>query len=182
MSAPTGDDLWDRLGYEVGGPLYLLFLRWLLEQACTEGIERLYFLARDGYYLREACDLLTARTGLGIQAINMAASRRLLNLPQVTSLDPAAWQFLLTPNPNLSVRDFLDRIGLDAQAMSDEIRRVGWPSPDEIITTPGGTFRRESDLHAMRALLRRREGDILRQGGRRTPPSASVFPADRILR
>ena len=164
-SAPAGDDLWDRLGYEVGGPLYLLFLRWLLEQARTEGIERLYFLARDGYYLREACDILSARTGAGIQAVYMAASRRLLNLPQVTTLDPAAWQFLLTPNPNLAVRHFLGRIGLDPEASSDEIRRAGWSSPDEIITTPEGAFRRESDLHAMRALFRRLEGDILRQAG-----------------
>ena len=157
------DDLWDRLGYEVGGPLYLLFLRWLLEHARTEGIERLYFLARDGYYLREACDLLSARTGAGVQAVYMAASRRLLNLPQVTSLDPAAWQFLLTPNPNLSVRHFLSRIGLDPRAFAEEIHRAGWSSPDEIITTPQGAFRRESDLHAMRALFRRLEGEILRQ-------------------
>ena len=149
--AGHGDDLWDRLGYEVGGPLYLLFLRWLLEHARTEGIERLYFLARDGYYLREACDLLSARAGAGVQAVYMAASRRLLNLPQVTSLDPAAWQFLLTPNPNLSVRHFLSRIGLDPRAFAEEIHRAGWSSPDEIITTPQGAFRRESDLHAMRA-------------------------------
>ena len=163
--APAAGDLWDRLGYEVGGPLYLLFLRWLLEQARTEGIERLYFLARDGYYLREACDILSARTGTGVQAVYMAASRRLLNLPQVTTLDPAAWQFLLTPNPNLSVRHFLSRIGLDPGALSEEIHRAGWSSPDEIITTPEGAFRRESDLHAMRALFRRLEGDILRQAG-----------------
>ena len=162
-AAPTGDDLWDRLGYEVGGPLYLLFLRWLLEHARTEGIERLYFLARDGYYLREACDLLSARTGAGVQAVYMAASRRLLNLPQVTSFDPAAWQFLLTPNPNLSVRHFLSRVGLDPQAFTEQIHRAGWSSPDEIITTPQGAFRRESDQHAMRALFRRLEGDILRQ-------------------
>ena len=162
-TAPAADDLWDRLGYEVGGPLYLLFLRWLLEHARAEGIERLYFLARDGYYLREACDLLSARSGVGVQAVYMAASRRLLNLSQITSLDPVAWQFLLTPNPNLSVRHFLSRVGLDPQALAEPIHRAGWSSPDEIITTPQGAFRRESDQHAMRALFRRLEGDILRQ-------------------
>ncbi len=61
--AAEPEDSWDRLGYEVGGPLYFLFLHWILKQAREEGIERLYFLARDGYYLRQACEVLTAQAG-----------------------------------------------------------------------------------------------------------------------
>ena len=159
------EDLWDRLGYEVGGPLYLLFSRWLLAQAQAEGLERLYFLARDGYYLRQACDLLTARAGLDIQSVYMAASRRLLNLSQITSLDAAAYQFLITPNPNLSVRHFLGRIGLDPAAFDGEIRRAGWSSPDEVITISHGGFRSDADFLAIRGLFRKLESQILRQAG-----------------
>ena len=169
------DDLWDRLGYEVGGPLYLLFLRWLLAQAQSEGLERLYFLARDGYYLRQACDLLTARAGLNIQSVYMAASRRLLNLSQITSLDAAAYQFLLTPNPNLAVRHFLSRIGLDPDALAGEIRRAGWSSPDEVITVSQGGFRNDADFLAIRGLFRKLETQILRQAGEERSQLKSYF-------
>jgi hypothetical protein len=78
-------------------------------------------------------------------------------------LDAAAWQFLLTPNPNLSIRHFLTRIGLDAESLREEIHQGGWSSLDEVITTPEGGFRRESDLHAIRALFRKLEPEILRR-------------------
>lgn len=157
------DALWDRLGYEVGGPLYFTFLHWLLRQARLEGRERLFFLARDGHYLRQACDLLTAASGLEIQAVDMAASRRLLNLPQITAFDHAAWRFLLTPNPNLQVRHFLTRLGVDPEAFVAEIRRAGFASPHEVVTTGGGVFRSEADHQAMRALFSSLETVILAQ-------------------
>ncbi len=162
----SADDLWDRFGYEVGGPLYFLFLHWLLRQAREEGIEQLFFLARDGYHLREACDLLVERAGLDVRTVYMAASRRLLNLPQITALDGPALGFLLTPNPNLTVRHFLTRLGIDPTPWADEIRRVGFSSLDEIITTPTGVFRSEEDHRGMRALFSLLEGPILSQAGR----------------
>jgi glycosyltransferase involved in cell wall biosynthesis/FMN phosphatase YigB (HAD superfamily) len=160
---PKQDALWDRLGYEVGGPLYFTFLHWLLRQARQEGRERLFFLARDGHYLRQACDLLTAAAGCRIQAVDMAASRRLLNLPQVTAFDHAAWQFLLTPNPNLQVCHFLTRLGFDPKSFAAEIRRAGFASPNEVVTTAAGVFRSEADLRAMRALFLSLETSILAQ-------------------
>lgn len=161
-SAPD-DPFWGRLGYEIGGPLYFTFLRWVLRQARAEGREQLYFLARDGHYLRQACDLLTAGSGLNIRAAEMAASRRLLNLPQITKLDHAALQFLLTPNPNLRVRHFLSRLDLDPEPLASEVRRAGFASLDEIITTAGGVFRSEADERAMRSLFLSLETLILQQ-------------------
>lgn len=91
----------------------------------------------------------------------MAASRRLLNLPRVTALDHPALQFLLTPNPNLRVRHFLSRLGLDPAPLADKIRRAGFASLDEPVTTAGGVFRTEADHRAMRALFLSLEGEIL---------------------
>ncbi len=159
----SGSSLWDRLGYEVGGPLYFTFLQWVLREARSEGREQLYFLTRDGHYLRQACDLLTAGAGLNIRAADMTASRRLLNLPQISTLDHAALQFLLTPNPNLRVRDFLTRLGIDPESLPGEIRRAGFRSLDEIVTTAGGVFRSEADHRAMRALFGSLEPLILQQ-------------------
>ncbi len=152
--AGTGDrEWWERLGYEVGGPLYFTFLHWLLRQARQEKIDRLFFLARDGHYLRGACEVLAERAGLRVESIEMAASRRLLNLPQVTALNHHSMPFLLTPNPNLRVRHFLTRLGIDPEPLTGKIHGAGFASLDDIITTPGGVFRTEKDHQAMHKLI-----------------------------
>ncbi len=144
---------WERLGYEIGGPLYFTFLHWLLRHARQEKLDRLFFLARDGHYLRGACEILAKRAGFNIDAVEMAASRRLLNLPQVTALDHSSMPFLLTPNPNLRVRHFLTRLGIDPEPLADKIHRAGFASLDDVITTPGGVFRTDKDHAAMHKLL-----------------------------
>lgn len=158
---PGSPDWWDRLGYEVGGPIYFTFLHWLLGQARREGRKRLFFLARDGHYLRQACDALVARAGYAVEAVEMAASRRLLNLPQMTALDHTAMPFLLTPNPGLCVRHFLSRVGLDPEAYTDEVRRAGFASLDDAVTTGGGVFRSDKDHQAMHRLFTSLEPKLL---------------------
>lgn len=45
-------------GAQALGPVLLAFAQWLGRQARTMGYKRLYFAARDGFYLKEAFDLL----------------------------------------------------------------------------------------------------------------------------
>ena len=47
-----------RLGYEAGGPLFVGFSKWVLDQARRDGITDLYFLSRDGLIPQKVCDLL----------------------------------------------------------------------------------------------------------------------------
>ena len=144
---------WERVGYEVGGPIYFTYLHWLLRHARQEKLDRLFFLARDGHYLRGACDLLAERAGVAIESVDMFASRRLLNLPQVTALNHHSMPFLLTPNPNLRVRHFLTRLGIEPEAFADKIHAAGFTSLDDTITTPGGVFRSEKDHQSMHRLI-----------------------------
>ncbi len=144
---------WERVGYEIGGPLYFAFSHWLLRHARREKIDRLFFLARDGHYLRPACEALARRAGCEVDCVEMAASRRLLNLPQVTALNHSSMPFLLTPNPNLRVRHFLTRLGIDPEPLAEKIHRAGFASLDEIITTPGGVFRTNNDHQSMHRLM-----------------------------
>ncbi len=153
-AAEPGDGAWwERLGYEVGGPIYFTFLHWLLVNARRERRDHLFFLARDGYYLRQACDILSARADYGVEAVEMVASRRLLNVPGITALDHTAMPFLLTPNPGLQVRHFFTRLGLEPEEFADEVRRAGFASLDEAVTTAGGVFRSERDHVAMHRLF-----------------------------
>ena len=55
----TGD-----VGYAVFGPLMLLFMSWLIRHEALTGVDRLYFLAREGDFLVKVYRLIRERYGL----------------------------------------------------------------------------------------------------------------------
>jgi predicted HAD superfamily hydrolase len=119
------DDFWSRIGYERAGLLYLGFVSWVREQALRRGCDRIWFLARDGFVLREVHQRLTRRLGDGPPASYVYASRRALNLPAMTSLGEAELDFLTGGYTPLRVCDFLARVGLDAREHERQIAAAG---------------------------------------------------------
>lgn len=53
------------VGYTVFGPLMLLFTSWLIRHKALAGVDRLYFLAREGDFLVKIYRLIRERYGLG---------------------------------------------------------------------------------------------------------------------
>ena len=91
----------------------------------------------------------------------MLSSRRVLNMARIDRLDEAAFHFLLTADPFLRVRDFLERIGLNAGVLVDEVARAGLGGLDDVVTVQGGFFRTPELREGMRRLLAGQEGRIL---------------------
>lgn len=144
--------LWERLGYEVAGPLYFSFLNRIVRRSRELGLEKIYFLARDGHYLHRAYEKVREAWSLPQPGTYLYASRRLYNFACIERLDDEAIEFLATPNPRLRVRDFFERIGLRAEDYAAAIAARGLPGLDEVITTARGAFREPRyywDLHAL---------------------------------
>ena len=131
-------DLLERLGREVAGPLYLAYTRWFLQQARADGIRRLILLGRDGYYWEKTLKLLPAEEVAGIEFVYLPSSRKVFNFASFETVDTAALEFLLTPNPALRVRDFLDRACLDSDQHLETIRQAGFPDPEAVLTNESG--------------------------------------------
>jgi FMN phosphatase YigB (HAD superfamily) len=95
-----------RLGYEAGGPIFLAFVQWIIESARRDGVERLYFLARDGYLPKEIYDLITAGRASVPESHYLFASRRAYNTAAIQSkqdlFDTLSLRFSAT-----SLQDFL---------------------------------------------------------------------------
>jgi len=161
MTAGFRDEIWERLGYEVAGPLAYAFARWMAQRAREHDIHRLFFLSRDGYLLEKVFAACAKRWGLNIDPVYMYSSRRLLNMARIERLDEAAYHFLLTADPFLRVRDFLERIGLSADALASEVARAGFAGLDEVVTTRGGVFRAPGLRAGMRRVLAGQEAQIL---------------------
>ncbi|CDE48336.1 succinate dehydrogenase iron-sulfur protein [Sutterella sp. CAG:351] len=54
-----GFSYWEKIGYLCGGPLIVSYLQWLLRQSKQDDISDFLFVARDGFVLKRALDLLT---------------------------------------------------------------------------------------------------------------------------
>jgi glycosyltransferase involved in cell wall biosynthesis/FMN phosphatase YigB (HAD superfamily) len=152
--------LWDKIGYEIAGPLMYSFVQWIHQQARQQGIETLFFLSRDGYYLEQAFRKCSQKWGVARTSVYMYSSRRLLNIARIQELDEPSLAFLLSPNPDLRVRDVGERIGLERGLYAEAVEQAGMRL-DQVITSHHGAFVDPATQGKLRALLQRLEAPIL---------------------
>lgn len=75
------------IGYAVAGPLCLAFCSWLARRAEKDGIEKLYFLSREGAILKRVYDCWRQAGNEGPESEYLIVSRRSVNVPAINSLD-----------------------------------------------------------------------------------------------
>lgn len=75
------------LGYNVVGPLLTHFVTWLRERAQRDGIERLYFLSREGKLLKTAFDLWDEREPGTASSRYLVLSRRAVSVPRLSDFE-----------------------------------------------------------------------------------------------
>lgn len=63
------------LGISLSSPMLFMFTYWIIEQAKKLKINRLYFVARDGYILKEIADLIIKKYGYNIEIKYIYGSR-----------------------------------------------------------------------------------------------------------
>ena len=75
------------IGYSVLGPIVLSFVQWLTENAKAAGVERLYFLAREGKFLKQIYDLWAVHGTDAPGADYLVLSRRTVTVPMLSDID-----------------------------------------------------------------------------------------------
>lgn len=154
-------ELLEKLGYEAAGPLYLAYMLWVVREAKKDGFRRLVLLGRDGYYWAKTLEILSKTEDLGVEFTYLHASRKVINFASFEGLDEEALDFLMTANPALRARDFIDRTGLLTENYLDAMRAAGFPDPDEILTNEhGGEYTASQHPANLRQLFRFIEPDL----------------------
>ena len=152
------------IGYSVLGPIVLSFSQWLADSAQDAGVRRLYFLAREGKFLKQVYDSWTAHETDAPRADYLVLSRRAVTVPMLSSIENiyAIAQPRYFPN---QVGNFLqERFGL---TLSDdewaELARKGLWEKDHLIEVIDG------HIEHLKPLLMALESRILAQAQKEHP-------------
>jgi hypothetical protein len=96
-----------RLGEEILGPLLLVMAEWVEAQARATGVERLYYLGRDGWLFHHAHRLVGM--GSAIPRTDLLASRRCYGMAAIEDLDDEDYRWFGTGRPRRAVHTWFDR-------------------------------------------------------------------------
>jgi hypothetical protein len=141
---------WWRFGYSVAGPLLAGFASWLHDALVRDGVDRAYFLLRDGEIMRDVYLALTeGRTGPAVSLLE--SSRRAFMVPALEAGCASVTQQLLACEHPRPAGEFLERIGLSAAEFPSAFRAVGL-TPDEVVGRTDAV-----KMGAMAAVFGRRE-------------------------
>jgi predicted HAD superfamily hydrolase len=126
------EDFWTWMGYRVFGPLTTGFCCWLNAQFQADGIEKAWFLLRDGELPYRVWNELypdhpSVKAGL------IPSSRRAFVFPTLEIAPMFALQNLLSCIKPLPVRKYLERLKVSAEDLESEFKDFGFTSLDEMI-------------------------------------------------
>ena len=110
----------------VAAPIVLAYAMWLLQRATDEGVDRVYFLARDGQVVYEVCRRIGPSLGWPVDRLRyLRCSRVALTAPLLIDDSGSASAWAWTHLEHASAAEVLDRVGGDVEAMAGELDRLG---------------------------------------------------------
>ncbi|HQU63050.1 MAG TPA: hypothetical protein PKY85_07885, partial [Nitrosomonas sp.] len=146
------------VGFTIAGPLILSFVQWLAKKAINDGMQCLYFVAREGQILKMAYDLWTADDRHAVPSEYLVLSRRAITVPMIANLEDI-YQIARTdyaPNP---MPDFIfERYGIhlsDTECETFAHRKL-WPHNKKVLVEHG-------NIDHLKPLLQVLEKRILEQ-------------------
>ena len=90
-------------------PVLADFVLWLLRHALADGIRRLYFLARDGYFMYHASRFLCEKFELPIECRYLSCSRFSLRVPMFHLDRQAALDYICRGGIDVTIERILTR-------------------------------------------------------------------------
>jgi FMN phosphatase YigB (HAD superfamily) len=115
---PHQQTLWN-VGCDVAGPLLFSYVLWVLTRARSQGIDRLYFLARDGEALLTIAHRICRWLGWSIDCRYLYASRRSFCLPALIEFDQDASDWALSWWETPAIRSVLSELTGNGLLRSD---------------------------------------------------------------
>lgn len=99
------------MGYCVFGPVILTFFLWLLQQSKSDSVEKLVFMSRDGYFLKEDFEYVCELAGIYRECCYLGISRQLAMAASIESRQDLM-EYAFMPYSGSITELFEDRFGI----------------------------------------------------------------------
>ena len=124
---------YERVGFEIVGPMLYGYCRWLIKKLREQEISKVFFLAREGFTLERAFDLFKPK---GVSYHTIRVSRRATALPllyKAKSLD-AILNYLTSTRVNFTIQNFLESCELEEKNIDEILYAIENNLDDNIYT------------------------------------------------
>jgi predicted HAD superfamily hydrolase len=122
---PTKKTIWDTSS-SVIAPALFGFVYWCLTEAQKQGIQRLYFVARDGQILQQIAKVICENWGLDIDCRYLYGSRQAWHFPAILQLGEMELDWIFDPTNFLSVSAVCNRVNLKPTQILDSLELFGF--------------------------------------------------------
>lgn len=107
--------------YSYIGTAFVPYINWVLKDAIKRGYETVYFISRDGYYMKQIADALIETAGLSIKAEFIYGSRKAWRVPSfIEEVDPASF----TPFGMFASMESFDDLVASSQLTEEELLSI----------------------------------------------------------
>lgn len=108
------------VGAGYSAPILYPYVAWVIDMSISKGIQALYFIARDGYVLKEIADMIIYARGLSMETQYLYGSRKAWRLPSVTAADFDIQYFFKWNYPRLisSFQKIADILGITVEELA----------------------------------------------------------------
>lgn len=131
----------------VGAPMIAGYLLWLLSRARDSGLERLYFMTREGQFLAEAARRLAGRLSYSCDIRYLPASRYVWQPASLFQIDGKTLDWIFENRNPVTLRDILKRLGIPADEVADLLEAGGFSA------RRWGRPLSESDIRSLRSIF-----------------------------
>lgn len=152
------------LGYSLVGPLLVSFANWLVQQARKDGVNRLYFLSREGKLMKEVYDCWTSGMADVPRSEYLVISRRAAGVAAISTFNDILDIARMIYFPNTIEKFLHTRYGLslEEEQWNEIARTTGWDRAREVSV-------RDGKIDHLLPLLRALETEIMSRVNRERP-------------
>lgn len=115
-----------QISSSVIGPVLYGFVFWILTEAKKKGIQKLYFISRDGQILLKTANEINKALNTGIECSYFYGSRQALHLPAIIKEDIKDLDWLYDDTTFLSVSLLLGRVEINPEELEELLVQSGF--------------------------------------------------------
>lgn len=142
-----------RIYNTIFAPVLLDFVEWVLKEAQNRGMQRLYFLARDGYQMYLAAQHLCKTRGITLDCRYLYGSRYSWRMPQFVLLQEKCLDMICRGGIDVTLEKVLKRGGLTEEEAKDVAEENGFVEEYRRILSYSEVLRLKEPLKESRKFL-----------------------------